>query len=113
MPKLPAPSRLVARVSQTLRPIFDQFLAIQERQRRALGKAIATGDVATARRLAHSLKGAAATYELPAAAAIARDIETAVLQGDLPLAARRLENLAAHFDALDVVFIEASSLPVD
>jgi len=113
MSKLPAPSRVVARVSQTLRPIFDQFLAIQEGQRCVLGKAIAAGDVATAHRLAHSLKGAAATYELPDAAAIACGIETAVLQGDLTLAASRLETLAAHFDALDVVFIEASSLPVD
>ena len=113
MPERSAQPRLVARVSQTLEPIFAQFLALQRRQRHDLGQAIAAGDAQTAHRLAHSLKGATATYELPAAAAIARDIETAVLQGELSLAASHLKTLSAHFDALDVVFIAAPALPPD
>ena len=113
MPQCPDQPRLVAHVSQTLEPIFDQFLALQTRQRHNLGQAIAAGDAQTAHRLAHSLKGATATYELPAAAAIAREIETAVLQNDMPLAASHLKTLAAYFDTLDVVFIAAPALPPD
>jgi len=111
MPECPDQPRLVTHVSQTLKPIFAQFLALQTRQRHDLAQAIAAGDAQTAHRLAHSLKGATATYELPAAAAIARDIETAVLQGDMTLAASHLKTLTAHFDALDVVFIAAPALP--
>lgn len=112
MPEQPTPPRIVVRVSRRLEPIFAQFLDIQKRQRQALGEAIAAGDAVTAHRLAHSLKGAAATYELPAAAAIARDIEAAAAGGDLPLAARHLDALAAHCNALCIVYDDASSLPV-
>jgi len=105
------PPRPTVRVSRTLEPIFAQFLEIQQRQRLALGQALAAGDAATALRLAHSIKGAAATYELPDAAAIARDLEAALALGALALAASCLEALAAHFNALDVVFVERSSLP--
>ena len=111
MPEYPDQPRPVAHVSQTLEPIFAQFLALQTRQRHNLGQAIAAGDAQTAHRLAHSLKGATATYELPAAAAIAREIEIAILHHDMPLAASHLKTLTAHFDALEVVFVAAPALP--
>lgn len=105
------PPRPTVHVSRTLEPIFAQFLEIQLRQRAALGQAMTAGDAATALRLAHSMKGAAATYELPDAAAIARDLEAALALGDLDLAKGCLEALTAHFNAIEVVFVDRTSLP--
>jgi len=111
MPSHTQPPRITVRVSHILEPIYDQFLGIQKRQLQTLANALDAGDPATARRLAHSLKGSAATYELPDAAAIARDLEAAVVQNDRTLALRQLKALVAYFDALDIVYAKETILP--
>ena len=112
MPDSRTPARIVVRVNRALAPIYPQFLAVQGEHLAALANALATGDVVTAGRLAHSVKGAAGTYELPAAAAIAADLEAAFAGDELERAGRLLGELAGYFAALDVAFCDVPPLSV-
>lgn len=98
-----SPARQVC-VSCVLKPIYPQFLAIQQRHLAAVGPVLARGDGGEARRLAHAVKGACATYELPDAAAMAREAETAILDGRQADALAWVGRTAAYLDAVEVVF---------
>jgi HPt (histidine-containing phosphotransfer) domain-containing protein len=99
------------RVSQALKPIYPQFLEIQIRHLDGIAPALAAGDTAEARRLAHNVKGAAGSYELPAAAALAEAAEIAVHHGRREEALALAAELADYFAALDVVFVDPSAAP--
>ncbi|WP_043601337.1 Hpt domain-containing protein [Solidesulfovibrio magneticus] len=93
------------RVSQALKPIYSQFLEIQKRHLAGIAPALAVGDTAEARRLAHSVKGAAGTYELPAAAALAAAAETAIHHGRQEEALALAAELTNYFATLNVIFV--------
>ena len=107
MPTLPT----TVRVSQTLKPIFQQFLEIQMRHLAGIAPALAAGDTAEARRLAHSVKGAAGSYELPAAAALAAAAEIAIDDGRQEEALALAAELADYLAALTVIFVEPQAIP--
>ncbi|EKO40228.1 MAG: HPt domain-containing protein [Solidesulfovibrio magneticus str. Maddingley MBC34] len=99
------------RVSQALKPIYPQFLEIQRRHLAGIAPALAVGDTAEARRLAHSVKGAAGSYELPAAAALAAAAEIAIIDGRQEEALALAVTLGNYLAALTVVFIEPHARP--
>jgi len=100
------------RVSQTLKPIYSQFLEIQMRHLAGIAPALAAGDTAEARRLAHSLKGATGTYELPDAAALAAAAEAAIDDGRPEEALALAAKLNDYLGALTVIFIEPHARPL-
>jgi len=102
MPTLPT----TVRVSQALKPLYPQFLEIQKRHLAGIAPALAAGDTAEARRLAHSVKGAAGTYELPAAAALAEAAEAAIDHGRQEQALALAAKLHDYLGALTIIFIE-------
>lgn len=102
IPRLPT----TVRVSQTLKSIYPQFLEIQLRHLAGIAPALAAGDTAEARRLAHNVKGAAGSYELPDAAALAGAAEIAIHAGRHEEALALAAKLADHFAALTIVFVE-------
>ena len=93
------------RVSQTLESIYPQFLEIQKRHLAGIAPALAVGDTAEARRLAHSVKGAAGTYELPDAAALAAAAEIAIHDGRQEEALALAVTLGGYFANLNVIFV--------
>ncbi len=99
------------RVSQTLKPIYPQFLEIQRQHLAGIASALAVGDTAEARRLAHSVKGAAGSYELPAAAALAAAAEIAIDDGRQEEALALAAELADYLAALTVIFVEPQAIP--
>ena len=99
------------RVNQALKPIYPQFLEIQKRHLDGIAPALAAGDTAQARRLAHSVKGAAGTYELPDAAALAAAAEAAIHDGRQEEALALAAALGDYLEVLTVVFIEPQSRP--
>lgn len=102
MPTLPT----TVRVSQALKPLYPQFIEIQKRHLAGIAPALAAGDTAEARRLAHSVKGAAGTYELPDAAALAEAAEIAIHEGRQEEALALAAKLADYLAALTIIFIE-------
>lgn len=66
-----------------LREALTIFRASSEEQRQQLLNALGTGDLASAIRLAHTLKGSAATFGAEQVTRLARDAELAGKQGDL------------------------------
>ncbi|MHC1790960.1 Hpt domain-containing protein [Solidesulfovibrio sp.] len=111
MNKLTPPPRATVWVSRALEPIFPQFLDIQFRQLRELEYAMAAGQPAAARRLAHSIKGAAASYDLPDAADMAQDLETALVAADQQPARRLFKQLARYLTDIDIVYTDVPPLP--
>ena len=99
------------RVSQALKPIYPQFLEIQKRHLAGIAPAMAVGDTAEARRLAHSVKGAAGTYELPEAAALAAAAEIAIHDGRQEEALALAAKLADYLTALNIIFVEPHPRP--
>lgn len=99
------------RVNQALKPLYPQFLEIQKRHLAGIAPALAIGDTAEARRLAHSVKGAAGTYELPDAAALAAAAEIAMDDGRQEEALALAAKLAEYFTGLDVVFVAPQDAP--
>ena len=95
----------IVRVSQVLKPLYPEFLEIQKRHLAGIAPALAAGDTAEARRLAHSVKGAAGTYELPAAAALAAAAEAAIDDGRQKEALTLAVKLNDYFATLNVVFV--------
>jgi HPt (histidine-containing phosphotransfer) domain-containing protein len=70
----------------------------------SLAEALAGGDLATARRLAHTLKGSSATLGMHEVYQAAVAIETAIKQNAVDAAAHLLDNLRTKQDiALDAI----------
>ncbi len=99
------------RVSRALEPIYGRFLEIQMRHLAGIAPALAVGNTAEARRLAHNLKGAAGSYELPAAAALAAAAEAAINADRFDEALALAARLGDYLAALTVVFIEPHTRP--
>ncbi len=99
------------RVSQALKPIYPQFLEIQKRHLAGIAPALAAGDTAEARRLAHSVKGAAGSYELPGVAALAAAAEAAIDAGRQEEALVLAAKLNDYLAALTVIFIKPRATP--
>lgn len=104
MTAAPTQGLRVVRVSRSLEPIFEQFLAIQCRRLDELEFALAAGDLPTLERLGHSIKGGAATYQLPDAADLGARMERAAAAHDLAAVARCIALVRDYFTALVVTF---------
>lgn len=97
------PPQTVA-VATALRPIFDQFLVIQQRHLAALEQALADDDRVALARLAHTVRGACATYQLPAAAQLARTLENSLHHDDPAAIGRLIAGLKRYFENITIEF---------
>jgi HPt (histidine-containing phosphotransfer) domain-containing protein len=93
-----ADGEVVVKVDPDLADMIPGFLANRKRDAQAVRDAVASGDLATVRRLGHTLKGVGGGYGFPVVSEIGGEIEAAGLAGDpeaADAAARRLADYLA------------------
>jgi HPt (histidine-containing phosphotransfer) domain-containing protein len=85
---------------ETVKSLVGTFVASSTADVAELDAAVAAGDCAAARRLAHHIKGAAGNLELPDIAAAALAVETAARAGSVAGAAPHVARIRAGLQAL-------------
>ena len=90
----------------TYRTVLEKFIPNQEMAVQSIGDALAAGDLKTAERLAHTLKGIAATVGAATLSELARRLEIAIREDD---AGSRQESIAAAAAELDRAIASAKA----
>jgi HPt (histidine-containing phosphotransfer) domain-containing protein len=97
----------VARVDAELEELMDMFFANTRQDLEAMRAALAAGDLATLRRLGHSLKGAGYNYFLEELGDMGRDLENACADNPDPAALAELVDRAAWYvDNVEIEYVE-------
>jgi len=89
--------------------VIESFLDDIPRQLQALRELLAAGDVRTAQRQAHTIKGAAGNVGAEALRAVAAETELALRAGALQAAGAHLQSLQDQFDRLRQAVLSGES----